>query len=256
MSFTLLLLFVMQVSVEANEPRPNCFIPDVIQVSYRGGTTDKQRRDFEQRVGLDSLCSGASSGYRIGHIVGEQYRYQVPAGHVGFWLKIFSMTPIVESSSEFKETASLKRETSVILDAPDPEPLPPWRIVESAGSVEQVRTKVTQFLRGLYQAGPGFHQLDCRSDCVHVTADQLKGVVIPSSGLWESVDIYVVITKGESRVNVLMIVDGYYATGVGSRPPSLSSYGSMELQYPREISQYADQLLGQLTMALQKRGGS
>jgi hypothetical protein len=233
----------MQISPGTSEARPNCFDSEVIAVKYRVMVTDDQRKDFEHRVGLDSLCSGAPDPiYTVGH-VGGTYRYRVPSGHVRFWLEIFSATPIVTWAGKHELVDSLKRETSITV-----------KTIESTSPSKQVRVRLEQFFRGLYQNGPSFHQLDCGDDCVHVTADQLKAVVIPSGTLWESLDIYVVLSDDGSKVNVHMIVDGYCATGVGSQPPSLSSYSSMELQYPREIYQYTDQLVGQLKIALEKQG--
>jgi hypothetical protein len=79
-----------------------------------------------------------------------------------------------------------------------------------------------------------------------VTVDRMKNQVLTNR--WERLQLSFVaapITKDNTQV--VLIVDGQYAPGIGSAPPPVESYRDMEPQYTRELTTYTKTLLRELT---------
>lgn len=84
----------------------------------------------------------------------------------------------------------------------------------------------------LLQSGPSLLKLEVIG---------FRDRVLSGRRFWERLEIYLVqlpASSPGSQPTIKAIVDGYFATGVGDSPPSLSAYQSMEQQYYADLVRF------------------
>jgi hypothetical protein len=220
-------------------------VADTIWVRYRDQVTEKERGALEKDVG------GNLQFKTRFHWVGEIFEYGVPNGHAGFWKEVLRDSPIVETAGEVQYMASIKRETTVYSDAI--EPSKPRTSLPVQGTSQELFDRIQGFFGSRYKGQGRLQPSACGSSCISMTVDHLRGVVIESEKLWERIDFYIVLSPKGPQTNLHLIMDGYYAAGLGTQPPGISSYTAMEVRYFREFSTYADRLIADLRQVLERK---
>jgi hypothetical protein len=84
----------------------------------------------------------------------------------------------------------------------------------------------------LLQSGPSLLKLEVIG---------FRDRVLSGRRFWERLEIYLVqmpASSPDSQPKIRAIVDGYFATGVGDSPPSLSAYQGMEQQYYADLVRF------------------
>jgi hypothetical protein len=91
---------------------------------------------------------------------------------------------------------------------------------------------------------------------LEVRVEDLRGeILIGDRRRWERLQLTLVTTPtDDGRLQVVLILDGQYAPGVGSRAPDPRNYRDMETTYAGELSTYARSLLNRLIDTEQTRG--
>jgi hypothetical protein len=80
------------------------------------------------------------------------------------------------------------------------------------------------------------------------TIDEVRNEVLTDR--WERIKVSLVaVPQPTGAVQIILIVDGQYAPGVGAHPPALESYRDMEPQYASALTTYTQALLTTLTAA-------
>ena len=74
--------------------------------------------------------------------------------------------------------------------------------------------------------------------------DGLRGEVLPALKVWERIEVYFVFFKDNDRTALHSAFDGYYAPGVGSRPPK--EFLDMSSTYHKELSDFASRMTEEL----------
>jgi hypothetical protein len=101
---------------------------------------------------------------------------------------------------------------------------------------------------GRYFGGRGRYRLLTRSE--HLTeavVEDLRGEVLPGDQRWERLQIAVFTAEApDGRLQVVLVADGQYGTGMGTRAPNPRSLRDMEPDYASALSAYAKALLEHL----------
>lgn len=208
--------------------------PGEIWVTYRDGVTSNQRSMFEWRVGLPEP---------MGRTPCVKCTYKVPEGHEQFWIAVlqdFANSSIVESVSDRDAAAATHNQVAWPLNS------------VLVSSTEMLDAKINQYFRDKYARIATVNVIKGGDHSIELSIDKMKGQVIKERHFWERLDIYVVFFYTGNEARLYVDYDGYFATGIGSRPPPDESYSSMSKRYDGELSRYADMTTTALMSYLKK----
>jgi len=249
------------------EPVDPSLIPGMISVMYRDGVTSEQRRAFEKSVGLPeptpeildeelrpfekSVGLPESTPKSLKGVI--LYNYKVTEGHEKFWevvLKDFAIVRMVGQASDWRhDWADLHRHTSAaaktqtrlelhFMKSPSSPSSP--LATASVSFTQMLDAKIDQYFRDNYASIATVNVIKRGDNFIELSIDKMKGKVINEPQFWERLDIYLVFFQEGNGAMLHVVYDGYFATGIGSKPPPDESYSNMSKQYDRELSLYAD----------------
>ncbi|MEI7576395.1 MAG: hypothetical protein WCK51_05840 [Armatimonadota bacterium] len=98
--------------------------------------------------------------------------------------------------------------------------------------------KLQKFLKNYYQK-PALTITLLGRQCVRAQISKFRGVVIENRNYWEKLDITFFIETG----SIVMLPQGEYATGAGTKPPSDDGYHPITEEYPRAFANYQNKLV-------------
>jgi hypothetical protein len=225
-------------------------IPGKIDVAYQEGVTSEQREAFEKSVGLPEptgipcvLCT-----------------YKVVEGHEKFWelvLKDSANVHIVASVEQARRPKSRAELLAEQASGPHREAQVALRFRSpfarfSVSLGEMLDAKINQYFLDKYAPIATVNVIKRGDHFIELSIDKMKGRVISEPHFWERLDIYVVFFYTKNEAKLYVDYDGYFATGIGSRPPPDESYSNMSERYGRELSRYADMTTTALVSYLKK----
>jgi hypothetical protein len=116
------------------------------------------------------------------------------------------------------------------------------------GRTERLSDQVLATRLEHHFGGRGRYRVLRQSDhLVEVVVEHLRGEVIAGERRWERLQIALLTSPAEDgRLQVVLVLDGQYAPGVGARSPTRQSYRDMEPEYAELLSSYAKALLNRL----------
>jgi hypothetical protein len=89
-------------------------------------------------------------------------------------------------------------------------------------------------------------------DYLELTIDGIKHQVIPSPEYWERVTLSIEL-KSQTPDWLARYIDGWYASGLGSRRPAADNFRLMDAKnFGSDLNEYTDMLLGGLKRFLEQ----
>ncbi len=175
---------------------------------------------------------------------------EVMPGHEPYWIDVFQRQPLVAEVGrrfiEIPKDKYIEAEARI---------RPPGR-VHTKLSPEQLQQAVIVFFENRYQAKDGNVELAKKARLrVRLQISHLRSEVIAASRYWERLSVMAIVLPDpntpDSSLEILLIVDGQYATGLGPRQPAESSYQPMQANYYQLLDLYAQTLVTDLQRHLE-----
>ena len=171
-------------------------------------------------------------------------------GHEPYWLDVLQRQPLV---------ADVGRRFIMI---PQDKYIEAEARVRSPGRVytklspEQLQLVVIAFFENRYQAKDGTVKLVKKARLrVRLHISHLRSEVIAASRYWERLFVTAIVLPDHNTpdrgLDILLIVDGQYATGLGRSQPAESSYQPMEAKHYQLIDRYTQTLVTDLQRHLE-----
>ncbi|SRR6266436_6097971 len=219
-------------------------IPGEISVTYREYVTPDQRKAFEQSVGLPEPISEARC---------VVCTYKVLEGHEQFWETVVKEIGGIRILWRVEQP----RRRIPSDEAAGPHGEVTWRLRKpfkgfSASFAEMIDAKINQYFQDNYTGIATVNVIKRGDHFIELSIDKMKGQVIKEPHFWERLDIYVVFFQTQKEARLYVDDDGYFATGIGSRPPPDESYSNMGRSYDWELRRYADAMTTALASYLKK----
>jgi hypothetical protein len=226
------------------EPVDAHLIPGEIEVTYDDGVTSEQRRAFEKSLGLPEPTPGIPCVACI---------YKVPEGHEKFWEMVLKD----RANHDIVWRVEQPRRRLPADDAAGPHTQVAWRLTNPSNTssvplAEMLDAKINQYFHDHYAGIATVNVIKRGDHFIELFIDKMKGQVIKEPHFWERLDIYVVFLYTRKEARLYVDYDGYFATGIGSKPPPDKSYSDMSEGYSWDLSRYADLTTTDLKAYLEK----
>jgi hypothetical protein len=219
--------------------------PDHISILFRDEVTREQRLAFEGAVGLpDSSWYDEGNNKILKKATSVFLGYKVPEGHARNWLRILKEVPIVrEAHLEAQLWASASHNFSYH------EKRSAFKAINFSGSEQDtslaieahVADQLDAYFSQRYSTRGRLRVLRRSENCLHLTVEELSGEVISNPRMWERIQFYSVFFCRNRRVTLNLVVDGYYAPGMGKTPPAAENYHDMDLRYYAELQTFTQE---------------
>lgn len=116
-------------------------------------------------------------------------------------------------------------------------------------TINRLHDRVTHFIVVFFPDDADILIVDRERNRQIVRVENVRGMALTTQNYWERYEIssVVVINQINNASNTIqatlfMEIDGYFATGIGSRQPSIGGYQSMEPSYEPELRYLADRM--------------
>lgn len=154
---------------------------------------------------------------------------KVPQRQERFWMALLESQPFV-SSVEPRKTRTLGASMTLWLP-----PVPTASAKVASGS-QSFAQRLRGFVRG--QFGDTQHRLvPLGSNLLQVEIAEVKGEVIRQNEFWEKIVMHLVFEPVEPP-RMHLLVEGWYAPGLGGRAPEQNAYRSMQPKYTESLREY------------------
>jgi hypothetical protein len=226
--------------------------PGGIEVQYKRDLSDKERRSFEQAVGLPSS---------EGKVTGPVFHYRVAGGQEALLVKVLKASPLVERTESPTAVATGGVDETLTFVDPCLAGCMVASVAQKLGPIGEthlVREMLIDFFYSRYLNNGRLRVLGKNTNLLHFQVDHLRGEVIRDSKFWEQIEIYAVFfpkasNDAQSRrrsghssreetvpgvVELHIFLDGKYAAGLGENPPGESAFSSMEPEFYRQENDY------------------
>lgn len=178
---------------------------------------------------------------------GVYFSCEVPDGQEDAWIRILSQSKLIRTVDYAPAQWASASDDIYIprLTVPSSEGIVPSVVAE--GRIEMLLDLVRRFYvpRGSLQV---VKQTPLRFRLIV----ELRGEVIPARGYWERLEIDVIVVPQEDSSTVVVVIDGYVASGSGSRPPPLGRYTDMSEDYQQELDLHLARLTATIRSGAQE----
>lgn len=182
----------------------------------------------------------------------EGYLCTVPLGHESAWVEI------LESHDAVRTTRWL--EWVIPSDSDVTPPLPgyklamgPFRSSEGSDTAPDPIDAVAAFFKRSFERKGTIAETKRSPKRVRFVASHLRGEVIRGKAYWERLEIDAAVLGAKKHFQVLVVLDGYFASGTGDTEPPLGRYEDMSANgYHRELEEYLGRLVTGITGFFQK----
>ena len=114
---------------------------------------------------------------------------------------------------------------------------------------EEMLAFFTQYARDRKAQRQVLHKARLR---VQVQLSGLRGEVIGHRNYWEQLQVSAMLFPAGAKWEIVMILEGSYASGIGGRQPGDSAFQRIEKGYPGVLGNYAKPLITRLQTHLEQ----
>lgn len=199
-------------------------VPGELIVRFEPTVTAEQLEQLQQQYGLEWRRLYAQAPYHWGIArVGE--------GQERFWMALLARLPFVR---QVEPNAVRSIGASLALSG--------WSAPAPAASgnapavTADLAHRLRAFVRDRFTAAEA-RLIPLGSNLQRVEISGIKGEVIRQQSFWEKIVMHLVLEPVQPpRLHVML--EGWFAPGIGSRPPEQDAYRSMQPQYTESLREY------------------
>jgi hypothetical protein len=215
-----------------NKCPPRVYVPRKIYFSFKKSAQAKVR-DLIQSYALQGKIDLPSTAERgFGTI-------QVDEGHEWFWVDALQSSRLFDSIDRRGYSCPESVDATVGLSHPQMTLMSPAAPVGATG--QDTLQAALDHIRMSFPTPAQVNLLQSGQSLLKLEVIGFRDRVLTGRRFWERLEIYLVqlpASSPGSQPTIKAIVDGYFATGVGDSPPSLSAYQSMEQQYYADLVRF------------------
>jgi len=159
----------------------------------------------------------------------------VQPGHEWDWIDILKRTGLFTDVDRDGYACALS------VDVRIPEPPAPVQLASPAANLSTQGhpplERIVQQITAQLPASAQINVLQKHESLLKFEIRNIRGVILSNKNFWERLEVYLVRTPdlAANRSEITAIVDGYFASGIGDIPPTISSYESMEKSYYADL---------------------
>lgn len=179
---------------------------------------------------------------------GSFYIVEVGQRHEEQWKQILSQQKSIDLVCRYPiKTASIDADSIYIeahrINSMNPSPYALSELAHTNTISGSVKDAALSFLREKYN-GKGSVEIEKESDLrIKINIEGLRSEVLKNHKYWEKLTLNIIFANENDGIRILLIADGYYASGLGKRAPPDDAFNVMDRKYYSDLLRYANTLL-------------